>query len=73
MQYVTVSDSRRLHDTRKKSYFVIEGCRTVVREKSLTVFGHKLWDSLPRDIQDAHSIGFLKRLMLEFLCNSYTS
>ena len=73
MQYVTVSDSQRLHDTRKKSYFVIEGCRTVVREKSLNVFGPKLWDSLPRDIQDAHSIGFLKRLMLEFVCNSYTS
>ena len=55
MQYVTVSDSQRLHDTRKKSYFVIEGCRTVVREKSLNVFGPKLWDSLPRNIQDAHS------------------
>ena len=68
-----MSDSQRLHDTRKQSYFVIEGCRTVVREKSLNVFGPKLWDSLPRDIQDAHSIGFLKRLMLEFVCNSYTS
>ena len=71
MHLVTVSDSQRSHFTRKKSHFTLEGCRTVVRENSVNVFGPKLWDSLPRDIQDVSCFRSLKRLMLEFLCNSY--
>jgi len=73
MQFVTVSDTQRLHDTRNQSYFVIERCRTVVRENSVNVFGPKLWFSLPSDIQDVTSISLLKRLLLKFLCNAYDS
>ena len=32
MQFVAVSDSQRIHDTRHKPYFVIESCRTNARE-----------------------------------------
>jgi len=73
MHYVTVSNPQRPHVTRKNPYFVLIGCRTVVRENSIHIYGPKLWDSLPRDIQDAISISSLKRIMLEFVCNSYIS
>jgi len=71
MHFITVSDTERLHDTRKKSYFVSEGCRTVAREMSVSVYGPKLWDSLPEDIQDTHCISTFKRLLVHFLCSSY--
>ena len=71
MRYVTVSDSKRAHDTRQNSYFVIEGCRTVIRENSINVFGPRLWDSLPDEVNFVVNLISLKRTLLEFFCNSY--
>ena len=71
MQFVAVSDSLRIHDTRHKPYFVIESYRTNARENSVNVAGPKLWDSLPSNIQNASYISSLKRLMLDYICNSY--
>ncbi len=71
LRLFSVYDPQRIHDTRKKPYFLIEGCRTIVRENSVNVAGPKLWDSLPRYIQDATCISVLKRLMLECLCKPY--
>ena len=54
------------HDTRKKSYFCIIGCRTVIREHSINIlYGPKFWDTLPVAIQDAVCLGSLKRSLLD--------
>jgi hypothetical protein len=71
MGYVTVSESKRSHDTRKSSYFVIEGCRTAIREKSLNIFGPRLWDSLPDQIKDSVNLGSLKRSLMDFFVSKY--
>ena len=71
MRYVTVLDSMRPHDTRKSPYFVILGCRTVIRENSVNIFGPKLWDSLPDEVKGALNLSMLRRSLLEHLCNSY--
>jgi len=71
LRYVTVSDSNRSHDTRKKSYFCMIGCRTVIREHSINIYGPKLWDTLPVAIQDAVCLGTLKRSLLDYLCSFY--
>ena len=71
LHYVTVSDSNRSHDTRKKSYFCIIGCRTVIREHSINIYGPKLWDTLPVSIQEAVCLGSLKRTLLDYLCSFY--
>jgi len=71
MRYVAVSDSIRLHDTRKKPYFCNIGCRTVIREHSINIYGPRLWDTLPADIQNAIYLGSFKRLLLDYFCSSY--
>ena len=71
MRYVTVSDSKRSHDTRKIPYFVFHGCRTVIRENSINIFGPRLWDSFPVEIKDAVNLSLLRRTLLEFFCSSY--
>ena len=68
---VTVSDSKRSHDTRKIPYFVFHGCRTVIRENSINIFGPRLWDSFPVEIKDAVNLSLLRRTLLEFFCSSY--
>ena len=71
LRFVTVSDSNRSHDTRKKTYFCMIGCRTVIREHSMNIYGPKLWDTLPVAIQDAVCLGSLKRSLLDYLCSFY--
>ena len=71
MSFITVSNTERSHNTRKVSYFVFEGCRTVAREGSISYYGPRLWDSLPRDIQESNGIAIFKRLLLIYLCSSY--
>ena len=71
MPYVTVSDFFRSHDTRKKSYFCINGCRTMIRENSINIYGPRLWDTLPADIQDAICLGSFKRLLFDYFCSFY--
>ena len=66
MRYVTVSESKRSQYTRKSSYFVIDGCRTAIREKSLNIFGPRLWDSLPDEVRDSVNLSSLKRILLNF-------
>ena len=73
MHYVTVSNAQRYYETRKKSYFNSESCRTGTRENSISVRGPRLWDTLPIEIQNSPTVGLLKRSLIILYINSYNS
>ena len=67
MRYVTVAVGHRFHETRKVFYFNMESFRTVIRERSISIRGPRVWDSLPSEIQDSPSIGSFKRQLINWL------
>lgn len=66
MRYVTVSDSKRSHDTRKNHCFVIERCRAVIRENTINLLGPRLWDSFPEEVKNTVNLSSLKKALLDF-------
>src|ERR1043165_9956826 len=52
LRYVTVADSKRFHVTRNVHFFSMAGCRTVIREHSISICGPRVWDSLTKEIQE---------------------
>ena len=71
LQYVTVMDTQRSYITRQSGYFNMIGCRTVMRENSVSVQGPRLWNSLPKYIQDVSSIAIFKRELVNLFSNAY--
>ena len=71
MRYITVVNSQRSYITRQSAYFNMVGCRTVMRENSISVQGPRVWNSLPKLIQDVYSIAIFKHELVIFFINAY--
>ena len=71
LQYVTVVNTQRSYITRQSNYFSMVGYRTVLRENSISIQGPRLWNSLPKSIQDIHNIAIFKHELVNFFCSAY--
>jgi len=71
MSYVTVSNSFRLHDTRRIPSFNVERFRTIIRECSISIRGPRLWDLVPKKIQESITLYVLKKQLFAFYVHSY--
>ena len=71
MRYITVMNTQRSYATRLSSYFNIVGYRTVMRENSVSVQGPKVWNSLPKSMQNVYSVAIFKRELITFFINAY--
>ena len=73
LRYVTVADSKRFHLTRNVPFFSMAGCRTVIREHSVSICGPRVWDSLTKEIQESKSLASFKRAFVKQVVASYAS
>ena len=71
LRYITVMNTQRSYMTRLSSYFNMVGHRTVLRENSISVQGPRLWNSLPKSLQEVHSIAIFKRELVNSFTNAY--
>ena len=72
MNYVSVANIHRTHNTRHTCYFNIPSFRTDIRGKCIAIGGAKCFNSLPLQIQRLNGLGFFKRELHAFYVNSYT-
>ena len=73
LRYVTVADSKRFYVTRNVHFFSMAGCRTVIREHSVSICGPRVWDSLTKEIQESKSLASFKRAFVKQVVASYAS
>ena len=71
MRYITVVNTQRSYITRQSTYFNMVGYRTVMRENSLSIQGPRLWNLLPKFIQDVCSLAVFKHEIVIFFINAY--
>ena len=71
MNYATICDSVRNHETRSVQYFKQPRYKTCIRKKSVVISGPILWNSLPVNIQRCSSFSSLKKNVIQFFTNSY--
>ena len=60
-----------LHNTRRSSTFVMLQARTNIKAMCLSVYGVKLWNSLPGNIKDCTSLNLFKKYLKRHLLSSY--
>ena len=60
-----------LHNTRRSSTFVMLQARTNIKAMCLSVYGVKLWNSLPGNIKDCTSLNLFKKYLKIHLLSSY--
>jgi Reverse transcriptase (RNA-dependent DNA polymerase) len=58
------------HNTRHGSYFQLQTCRTNIRKKNIRIYGPALWNTLPIEIQYAHSFAKFKQSLKHWIIES---
>ena len=56
---------------RSTHYFLLAPFRTNVREQSISIFGPRIWDSLPHDLQNSASLLSFKTGVSKYLVSFY--
>ena len=59
------------YNTRKSSFFVLNNFRTTIREHAINIYGPRLWNSLPDNIQNCHSFSLFRKLLTAHFITSY--
>ena len=70
MTYCTVN-LHRVHDTRINNYLIFKQFRTTIRERSISIFGPKVWCSLPAGAQESESVEIFKHYVRRYLTSLY--
>ena len=70
MTYCTVN-LHRVHDTRINNYYIFKQFRTTIRERSISIFGPKVWCSLPAGAQESESVEIFKHYVRRYLTSLY--
>ena len=61
MHYVSEAAPCRVYETRNKTFFKHNKFRTAIREKSLSIRGPRLWETVPEIIQNCYNPFCFKR------------
>ena len=70
-KHVHIKTDNSLYNLRKDRDFIVEKYKTVIRKKSIAVFGPDLWHPLSDAIKSASSVIIFKRLLTDSLIDCY--